>query len=334
MDKKFSDLNVFDKNNKKFFVFSNINLIFGYAKSGKTTALSKLSDIFSGKDKHYLVNGTQTMPNDYNIIFVGSSEGLQSHLKLNSRSLVKKLIEITSFSKDFQTASENIQKNIQYAKDELQTLMSEILPGSSIKFDNEDSPIDLLLDNISIDMTSYSESSSKWNLFSLADSLSSKTDTRTLIFFDDFNKEFDEEMTIAFFERVRKSNATFFLTTRSVFPQSLISETDSLFAVRDDELHQIPSFGKLADIATKDTKERRSYEEYMIESWNKNNEAARSLFIEKIKNDKNLNILRILTSKSPVINCKPIGGKVTIIPSCKEEETIYKDLMDSLSLKE
>lgn len=325
-----SKINVFDKNSKKFWLFSKVNLIFGYAKSGKSTAISKIYEILSGKDNYYSVNGTQAMPNDYNIIYVNSSEGLTSHLKLNSKSLLRKLIELNTFSKDFEVASKNISTGIETAKIELQNLVSEVLPGSVVKIANEDSMLDLLLDNVSISMDSNSESDLKWNLFNVVESLSTKISNKTIIFFDDFNKDFDEEMTISFFEKIRKSNAIFFLTTRTAFPQYLIENDDSIFAVRDERLIQIPSFEELVKRQTHSSETYHSFEEYMLESGYIEQSGVNDAVNERIKEDQKANILRILTSKTPIVSYKPIPGKVTIMPSNSTEEKIYNDLIESL----
>lgn len=229
MQNKIEKISIFDKNKKKFLVFSKINLLFGYAKSGKTTTLMKLLDVFSGKDKYHLVNGTQTTSNDFNLIYVSSSEGLNSHLKLNSKSLIRKLVELNCFSTDFQNTSNNIEIELESVKNELQLFLSKVLPCSIIKMANANNVIDLLLDNITVDIDSNSDSDGKWNLFSVVDALASQIDKQTIVLFDDFNKDFDEEMTMLFFEKLRKSNAIYILTSRTPFQQNLIHKDDSVF---------------------------------------------------------------------------------------------------------
>ena len=333
MENNFEKISVFDKDKKKFSTFSKINLLFGYAKSGKTSALSKLSDIFSGKDKHHLVNGAQAMPNDFNIIYVNSTEGLSNHLKLNSKSLVRKLIEMNRFSADFENASKDVQVGLESAKNELQLFLSRILPGSTIKMANENNIMDLLLDNVTVEVNSNSDSDGKWNLFSVVDGLASEIQNQTIVLFDDFNKDFDEEMTISFFEKLRKSSAIFILTSRRSFPQSLIHEEDSVFAIRNDEMIQIPPIAKMARDQIIQGDAYATFEEYMLNAGYLQASSIPDAFVKKILNDERQNVLRILTSKEPVINCSPIEGKVTICPNSLEEEKYYRQIFELLGIK-
>lgn len=57
------------------------------------------------------------------------------------------------------------------------------------------------------------------------------------------------------------------------------------------------------------------------------------VFAEKILNDERQNVLRILTSKNPVINYSPIQGKVTICPNNLEEEKYYRHIFEILNIK-
>lgn len=333
MENYFEKISVFDKDQKKFFAFSKINLLFGYAKSGKTSTLAKLSDIFSGKDKHHLVNGAQAMPNDYNIIYVNSTEGLNNHLKLNSKSLVRKLIEMNQFSADFENASKDVQVGLESAKNELQLFLSRILPGSTIKMANENNIMDLLLDNVTVEVNSNSDSDGKWNLFSVVDGLASEIQNQTIVLFDDFNKDFDEEMTISFFEKLRKSSAIFVLTSRRSFPQNLIHEEDSVFAIRNDEMIQMPSIAKMIREQILQEDSYASFEEYMLNAGYLQSSSIPDAFAKKIVNDERQNVLRILTSKEPVIECSPVEGKVTICPNSLEEEKFYRHIFELLNIK-
>lgn len=332
MPEFFQKLTVFNKDKKNFSVFSKVNILLGYAGSGKTSVLSKLADIFSGKDKHHTVNGTQAMPNDYNIISISSADGINNHLKLNSKSLLRKAIEQNQFSQEFETSSKYIQTGFNSVKDELQIFLSRILPGSSVKLSNDDNFINLLLDNISIETSSSSDSINKWNLFSIVESLSEETKNQTIVLFDDFNKDFDEEMTIAFFEKIRKSNAIFFLTSRKTFPQYLIDEEDSLHAVRNDQLISVPSITKLAESQLIPNESYQSFEEYMLNGGYISQSEIPAAFARKIFQDQKSNLLRILTAKHPVINPFPIAGKVTICPSSVAEESLYKEIFEILGI--
>ncbi len=332
MKENFQKLLVFDKEKQKFFNFSRINLIFGYAQSGKTSELSKLINIFSGKDKKHNVNGTQAMPNDFNIIDISNEEGVFSHLKLSSKSLVRKAIENSEYTDEIQQSFETINKGINQAQREIECFVHSILPDARIEISHIDKPMSFLLDNLSISLENDSSSASKWQLFSVVSKLVSETPTQTLVFVDDFNSDFDEEYTMRFFEKIRESEAVFFLTTNKPIPQSLIKDDTSVFAMRNGELIEIPSLKTMAIDAITDGPEFQTFEEYMLNTWYIKESEISTCFINVIQSDLNTNILRILTSKNPIISPVPINGRVTISPRSQGEDKLYRSLFEILQI--
>lgn len=331
MENIFEKLTVFNKETKNFFVFSHINLMFGYAGAGKTSVISLLTSIFSGKDKKHQVNGTQTMPNDFNLLSVSNEEGVFPHLKLNSKSLIRKTIESGSYSEEMAASFASVQKGFSQAQAEIESLVRSILPNAKIEVTNLEKPMSLLLDNLSITLENDSSSESKWQLFSVITRLAEETQNRTLVFLDDFNNDFDEEYTIKFFEKMNKSKATFFLTTSKPIPQNLLGDSCSVFGIRNGKLIQIPSLPDIADEALTKDKSYQTYEEYMMDAWYIDKGEIKNLFVEQIKNDIHSNLLRLLTSKDPIIGPKPVEGKVTIVPRSKEEESFYKLVLDQIN---
>lgn len=323
---------VFDKEKQKFLNFSKINLIFGYAQSGKTSEISKLINLFSGKDKKYTVNGSQAMPNDFNIINISNDEGVFSHLKLSSKSLVRKAIENNEYTDEIQQSFETITKGINQAQKEIELLVHSVLPSAKVEIAHIDKPMSFLLDNLSISLENDSSSASKWQLFSVVSKLVSETANQTLVFVDDFNSDFDEEYTIKFFSKMKESQAIFFLTSNKPVPQSLIGEESSIFAIRNQELIEMPSIKTLTVDAITQGPEYQTFEEYMLDTWYIKESEISSRFVQTIQSDVNTNLLRILTSKSPVLSPTPIEGRVTICPRSKSEDKLYRAIFEMLQI--
>lgn len=332
MDQIFEKITVFDKETKKFFNFSKLNLLFGYAESGKTSEISKLIDIFSGKNKKVAVNGTQAMPNDFNIINISDEEGVFSHLKLSSKSLVRKVIESNTYSNEIDQSFELVQKGFNQIQGEVESLIHSVLPGAKVEISHLEKPMSFLLDNLNISLENDSSSASKWQLFSVVSKLAEETKNQTLVFIDDFNSSFDEELTIKFFNKIKQSKAVFFLTTNKPIPQYLIDEETSIFGVRNGELISMPPLKELVMDSILKGPEYQTYEEYMLNTWYIKETEISSYFVQSVQTDVNSNVLRILTSKSPVLSPVPLKGKVSIVPKSKEEDKLYRSIFEILSI--
>lgn len=326
------NLSLFNKENKKNIEFSKINIIFGYSKSGKTTFLKDLNSIFLGKNKHILINGTQTISGDFNVFYLNSTDGIRDHLKLSSKSLVRKLIVESQFSNDFNGLCLELSKNITKAKDEIANILKEVLPNLTFSINNIDNPLNLLIDNAEISLNIESSTEDKEELFSLVESLGKLTKTQTIVIIDDFNNDLDEEATINFFDNINTSDAYFILSTKRPIPQHLINTKTRIFTLRNFELIAIPPFEKLA-LESQDAKEENhSFEEYMLGIGYLKESNEYKKLLETINLDVISNILRILTSKNPVISEKQISGKVTIIPENKMEQKLYQYIFELLNL--
>lgn len=327
----FKTLSIFNKDNKKITEFSKINIIFGYSKSGKTTILSNLNNIFLGKDKHNLINGTQTIPGDFNVFYLGSKDGIKDHLKLSSKSLLRKMILENQFSKEFSDCCEQISKGISQAQLEIESLIREILPGVRLEINDSNNPLGLLVDNMNISLEMDTASEEKEELFSLVNALSKTTKNQTIVLIDDFNNDLDEETTIKFFDEINRSNAVFVLTTKKPIPQYLIDNDVRIFASRQLNLIPLPSLEKMVLNSQSYTEEYHTFEEYMLGIGYLKDSQEYKTMINLIKNDEYSNILRILTSKQPIISNIYERGKVTIIYKNEEERKLYEYILNIIN---
>lgn len=328
----FRPITVFSKETKENFVFSRINFVFGYAKSGKTSILSDLANILSGKDKHHLVNGTQAMPNDYNVLFLSSADGISAHLKLNSKSLLRRLIEENKYSPSFESACNEIQKGIETAKGEIEEKIRSVLPGTKIEISDTDTPLDLLMDNMNIVLDSDTSSDEKAKLFSIVNCLAETTNCQTIVIIDDFNNDFDEEMTLDFFKEISETQACFILSTKKTIPQTILDESASLFAVREERLIELPPLPKLIETTLNKDANFASFEDYMTGRGYLSGSGLEATYLTQIQNDEKSNLIRILTSHHPVIQNQPQDGKVTICPRSSTEEKIYRNVFALLGI--
>lgn len=328
----FKPITVFSKETKENFVFSRLNFVFGYAKSGKTSILSDLVNILNGKDKHHLVNGTQAMPNDYNVLFLSSTDGISAHLKLNSKSLLRRLIEENKYSPSFSSACEDIQKGINAAKGEIEERIRSVLPGTKIEVSGAEAPLDFLMDNMNIVLESDTSSDEKAKLFSIVNCLAESTSCETVVIIDDFNNDFDEEMTLDFFKEISETNACFILSTKKTIPQSILDESTSIFAVREEKLMELPPLPRLIETSLTKGADFASFEEYMTGQGYLDSSGLEAMYVSQIQQDAKSNLVRILTSHHPVIAAHPQKGKVTICPRSVNEEKIYKNLFALLGI--
>lgn len=326
------NISVFNKDSKIIRNFSKINLLFGYARSGKSDILANLSTIFTGKDRHHLVNGTQTVPGDFNVFFLSSEEGIKDHLKLSSKSLVRRMVSESCHSDELNHYCKLICEGLEGAQNELDKTIRSVLPKTKVSVNHPGRPIDLLLDNVSISLELDSSSEEKEELFSLVQALAKTTSNSTVVLIDDFDKDLDEEGTIRFFSEISSCPAYFFLASKKPIPEDLINAETSVFSVRENRLIPMPSLESLISKTLEDNKEYRTFEEYMLGQGYIDGGGIKKLFADYLKANQKSNILRILTSKNPIISNAPISGKVTIVPKSAEENKLYKTIFEIVGL--
>ncbi len=324
------NLALFSNEKRKNIYFSNINLFFGYSGSGKTTLLDDLSSIFNGKNKNYLMNGIPIHSNDFNIIKVSSFEDLSSHLKMSTKSLLKKYFHEIIYSEQFITESNSILSSIKALATEMSSSIQDILPDSELEF-SYDNLIDVILDLSTIVTKEDSHSYYKRSLLKLVDDLSKLTSKKTLILMDDYDSSLDEDALIDLFDIMTKSNAYYFLTSSKPLPQQFISEYITIFGVRDGKLIPFPNIKDLISSCLESQPTYKSFEEYMLSKGFIETSGIVDMYIRKLKEDQCANLMRILTAKNPIVTNTPSPGKVCIIPKSKEEEEIYNAALEILN---
>lgn len=322
-----------NENTRKILTFSQINFVFGYSGSGKTTFLETLNAAFMGKDKSYISNRGKILPSDFNVIFVSGNDDINSHLKLSSKSLLQKLIFSSHYSQRFEESLKSISQSLENVREEIENEISPILGGIRAIIKRQDDPLDFVIDNLSISCDGASSSYERHALFEIVNALTNVTNSKTVVLIDDFSKEFDEETILKTIREARKQNAYFILSSNKPIPQWVLDNDTSIVAMREGEPIQLPSLKDLALDAIEGQPKYQSFEEYMLGDGYSKLSGASERYARLIIEDRMCTFLRILTSKNPVITNHCASDFIAIMPKSAEEETIYRKLFDMLGIK-
>lgn len=330
----FKHLSLYNIKTRNIFKFSRVNLLFGYSFSGKTFSLERLKNIFNGKSKDTLVNGTEVISDEYNVFFLQTNDSITSHLKVSSKSLLKQLLLNLDFVKDLHNKYTNIYVELQNLKITLQNELSKFLPNISVDIDEKNDCLDFFLQNIEFSLISESTTKTKEDLFELIFAITKITNKQAIVLIDDFNNSFDEEDTIKFLTQIGKSNAYYFLTTKKPIPQFLLNlDFLSIFALRNNTLYPIPNIESLI-IDSLDLKEENySFEEYMLNSGYIKNSIDLKRNIQNLLTDASCNVQRILTAKNPIITDTLVSGKVCLIYKNEFEFKLFNHIFELINIK-
>lgn len=325
-------ITLFEDSTKEKIVFSDTNLFFGYAKSGKTSIFEKLVSIFSGKEKSWTSNSAHIRPGDFSIISIGPDETIGSHLKLTSKSLLRKALEKAKYSDQFWEQSNQLSKSLSSIREELENSIKTVMPSAKVSIASSTEPVDLLLDNMSISINDDSGSSSRQYLFNIANEIGKESNVPTLIFADDFTYGLDEEMIYDYFSSLQP-NCYYFLSSKTPIPQSLLTDDKSIFAVRDSKLISILPVLQMIKNSLEEQPSNTSFEEYMLNDGYKEASGEIKDIEDAILYDERSQFLRILTAKDPTISSVYEQGKVSIVPRNKNELVFYEQLFKTLGIK-
>lgn len=321
------------KNGKKFF-FSKLNFFFGYSHSGKSNIFSDLEEIFSGKNKDWMYNATTFTTNDFNVISIGPDENLSSHLKISSKSFIKKLIVDMEFSEEFENECKIVSQKLYNLSMEFEDAIKKQLPNLRTIVSGIDDIPELLLDKLTLRAIDDSSSISREALFDVVNILAANSKRPTVVLIDDFDAHFSEENCMRFIQKAKDSPAYFFLSSNRVASQAIFDGKETIYAIRNQEAIQLP---KLANLIIEsnggdDSEQRLTFEEYMISLGYLKESGLTQIEIEKLKQDATSNLLRILTAESPRIADRLIDGYVTIIPKNESEKKLYSKVFELLEI--
>ncbi|HBM70937.1 MAG TPA: hypothetical protein DD377_06355 [Firmicutes bacterium] len=318
----------------KKYQFSKINLFFGYSQSGKSSTLSFIESLFSGKEKKWLINSSIVGSGDYQVISISDKEGINDHLKLSSKSLLSKILLNSNYSEEFTDCCNKLSDNLTLIQNYLFDEFSKKIPFLNLEIKKSADPLDFLLNNISFSFDNYSSSANKKALYSLIKIINDNFPNKCLIFvIDDFNLFMDEEETCLFFDLMNETNAYFFLSSSHPIPQHLLDEDFCIYAIRNGELFFLPSLDKLISDSLFGQDQYMSFEEYMLNEGYAKNSGEISKKISLLKDDFRCNLLRILCSKNPCLGDESKLSSVKIFPEDDVEKAIYSYVFNILEIK-
>lgn len=322
---------LFSNEKRKNTYFSSINLFLGYSGSGKTTLLNDLYLLFSGKTKNYMLNGLPIKANDFNIINISSFEDISSHFKTSSKSLIKKYLTKLNYTEQFQKDCITISEVFTRMTKEISSYLIPFLPDLDFSLSSEE-PLDIILNNISISTREEYYSYYRKALFSLISEISKHEKKKTIVLIDDFDSCLGEECFQQIIDIMTKSNAYYFLTSSRAIPQEILATDLSLYSIRENKIIPFPNPHNLISDSIESQPLYESFEEYMLSKGYLETSGIINSFIEKLQEDQCSNLMRILTSKNPIITDHIIEGQICIIPKSLNEEKIYKKAFEILGL--
>ncbi len=310
---------------KKEIEISGINIFYGYSGSGKTAFSKILEDGLNGKDKSFSIDGSSILKEEYNVIYIDSKESIHEHLKLSSKSYLKRL-----YQKPLQEYLLNNEELISKINSEF-TEINETLNLIAEKFNKRSSIQDLRINfklpnndtlisecvNISIDKQ-ISSSKSREMLFNLITLLTIE-EKETHIIIDNFDSFLDEEAIIHFFNILENYNGKLYLFTNK--PSSMLYAIDkySIFCLKKNNIYNLTNINYLL-LQSINTNNRFDYVDYMLNDGYLKESGLLDEELNRIKNNSICNLGRMLTSNNYKITNTISYEYVTIIPNNKVEE--------------
>lgn len=318
-------LKYYYNDNKRELEINKVNIFYGYSGAGKTNLSKIIEEGLNGKDKSFSINGSNILKEEFNVIYIDSKESIHEHLKLSSKSYLKKLYykPLQEYLLDNEEKLELINNQFNDINETLDKIAQKFNKRSSIKnleinfkLPNNETLINECID-VKID-TDISSSKSREMLFNLITLLNSE-EKQTHIIIDNFDSLLDEEAIIHFFNLLENYKGFIYLFTNK--PTSIMYSIDkhSIFCVRNNNVFNLSNINYLL-LESQENNERVDYVEYMLnEGYLKASGILTDEFI-RIKNNSICNLGRMLTSKNYQITNTISYEYVTIIPNNEIEE--------------
>ena len=315
---------------------SKVNIFYGYSNSYKTFFCKQLANGLAGKDKSFLINGLTILKNENNVIYVGSGDSIEEHLKLSSKSLLKTLYY--NKLKEYFDNDEQILEKMNELFVKPNNILKKISEGFSnslnaninlsLGVDDADEIISNFI-KVSFDNEELSSSQSKEMLFKLI-YLLNKENENTFIIIDDFDASFDEAKLCEFLNLIEKyDNITFFLFTNKSSSLYYAFGRYSIFNIRNEHIYNLSNVEFLLKKSMDIGDESHSFEEYMINYGYFKQSGLLDDSLDIIRYNSINNFGRMLTNKEYVISSAFEFNKVCIVPMSIYEKNFLEEI-DSL----
>ncbi len=330
----------FYKNEKKYVLnFGKINFFYGYSNSGKTSLAQLLESGLSGKDKTFLKNSISIKKDENNVIFIDSKESIIDHIKLNSKSYIKKYFQ--KDIKDYFDSNDcvvgeinnilnDINKKLKNICDEINIYSEPLQINVQISINNYEEIVDNFL-KLSIDDACLSSSSSKELLIYLIMLLEeNKEDTHIII--DDFDSQLDEESIIKLIDKINNSNSFFYLFTNKTISLPYTIDRYNVFNIREDKIFDFTNLKYIVKCALSGDKKYDNFEEYMLDEGYLNCTGYIEQTYKITKTNSIYNLGRMFVSKKFEISDNIDYKTIKINPSNENEKIILNYINDLINL--
>lgn len=326
-------LNFYKNDKKKTIQLHKINFFYGYAGCGKTTFAEELEYGLLGKDRSFAINNLPVVKEEKNVILINSKESILDHIKLSSKSYIKKYYyeKIIHFLDDNPTIIENINNNFAELNNFISAVTNEFNQKAttnkiniSFGVENNDDIINNFM-KVLVDSDSISSSSSKELLLMLILILND-SEKETHIIIDDFDSFLDEQTTIRLLRELEKFNGYIYLFSNK--PNSILYAIGKhgIFNIREKEIYDLSNIMFILKKSLENDYpiESQTYEEYMINFGYFENSGNLDSIYKQIKNNSIYNFGRMLTSKQYKITDAIDYNYISIIPASNYEESFLK----------
>ena len=252
-------------------------------------------------------------------------ETIEDHIKLSSKSLLKKLYFDTIVGKidENNTFSNFISEKFKKVNEDIIDLFANLnLPDNRIIINLDDETIDDIISSC-IKITFYNEnlssSDSRMFLYKTINEYARKTPINKIIIIDDFDLHFDEISIKQFIEIIENDTENMYLLFSNK-PESLpyILNKGAIFNIRERKIIELTNMSKMIRYILGTKEEKFSFEEYYIneEILVLNEEVDYTL--KQIQTNSIINLGRMLVNK----NYDFEKGAVAIFPSTLIEKKI------------
>lgn len=323
-------INYYKNDIKNTIEVSKVNIFYGYSGSGKTKLAKTLEEGLLGKDKSFSINGSNIIKDENNVLLLDSKESIHEHLKLSSKSYLKKLYykPMQDYLNENEQVLDNINKQFSEINKQLHKITNKFNKRSTINTINLEFKItsneSILNDCINVTISDdISSSQSREMLFNLITILNFEKNTHIII--DNFDSFLDESGIITLFKLLENFNGIAYLFTNK--PTSIMYSINkySIFSVRNENIYNLSNLTYiLNDSIIQD--ENKTYIEYMLNEGYDNITNKNQIELSRMINNSICNIGRMLTSKEYII-CNEINYDIiSIIPNNEKEEVFLKKI--------
>lgn len=325
-------IRVFDENERKKIVISKTVLVFGPSHSGKTDFLDYIEGLLTAKKTKATANGVSIRPNDFFVLSISTEENIEGHLKLSSKSVLRRYVESIEPSIGSNTETEKIKEGLENLSQKIETFFADSFPGYRVRFKGLDDPFSLVLDNASIDIDSPSSSTNKFELIKLALQLADLSEKESFLLVDDFTDALDEEEIATILREAQTHKCHCVFSSRHPIPQTNLNDEIIIYRCSENGFVLLPTISDIFIDVIDGQTESTSFEDYMLGKGYAVSSGVREAYLNLIKGDDFWALTRLLCSRNAHMADEE-GEGLSIVAKTGQEKMVYASLLDLLGMR-